>query len=441
MSPRPKQQSGIATDISSVRQFWKEFFEASANVSLSGYEEQPLDDTNVEETTTTEDSTAITHSTLDETATYDEHSTEHAEEGEAQHHSGDDDIDLSSMSLSPSHSTPRPTRRTHDADADSTSNTGSFIDYPSPYEALRREVAGDTTAKPYTEPTTPGKAPSGFRHTRQMASAQTPGSSPYKPPQATSTTTNPASTARKTRTGSTSDPLLHRVLDKTYRIQATPLKGPDQYGAGRNRFATPGTAQKTTRRLFDSSPMSSPEIEAPKLNAELFSSPVRGGGIPSSARKPRTPGVSVLTPAGKGKGGYQPSSINASKQKQPVWDSDDDDDLPDDENADPYNRFGSPPKTMHFHIPQSRLLQTPAKEATKRIVDDLLLNAGGGDFTEEDIDLSIPHDAGEMGFGEGEGEEFELTLDGEGMEEYHRGVDLESPSLVRRAEGLDDITF
>jgi DASH complex subunit ASK1 len=42
----------------------------------------------------------------------------------------------------------------------------------------------------------------------------------------------------------------------------------------------------------------------------------------------------------------------------------------------------SPPKTMQFHVPQSRLVQTPAREASRRIVEDLLLTAGA-DATDE----------------------------------------------------------
>lgn len=75
---------------------------------------------------------------------------------------------------------------------------------------------------------------------------------------------------------------------------------------------------------------------APQLHAEIFSSPVK----PNS----RTPGISVLTPA-KHKG-----------DAKGIWDSDDEFDDDDD-----YNAFGSPPKTMQFHIPQSRLLKTPGK--------------------------------------------------------------------------------
>lgn len=31
---------------------------------------------------------------------------------------------------------------------------------------------------------------------------------------------------------------------------------------------------------------------------------------------------------------------------------------------------------MQFHVPQSRLLQTPAREASRKIVEDLLMTAG-----------------------------------------------------------------
>ena len=68
----------------------------------------------------------------------------------------------------------------------------------------------------------------------------------------------------------------------------------------------------------------------------------------------------------------------------------------------------SPPKTLQFHVPQSRLLQTPAREASRRIVEDLLLTAGvdGTDEIEGIDDPSL--------------------------------VDEPSPSVVRRAAGEDD---
>lgn len=80
----------------------------------------------------------------------------------------------------------------------------------------------------------------------------------------------------------------------------------------------------------------------------------------------------------------------------------------DDSDSDEDDDLGgmSPPKTMQFHVPQSRLLQTPAREASRRIVEDLLLTAGA-DGTEEI-----------------EGSEEEM-----------------SPSLVRKGFDVDDDTF
>src|SRR5687768_12552591 len=84
-------------------QFWKQFFESSANVSLSGYEEQPRSDSG-QEGTFTEDSSAITHTTLgDESESYATPSSEHID----LHHT--EDLGLSSLTISPSQSTPRAT--------------------------------------------------------------------------------------------------------------------------------------------------------------------------------------------------------------------------------------------------------------------------------------------------------------------------------------------
>jgi DASH complex subunit ASK1 len=63
-------------------------------------------------------------------------------------------------------------------------------------------------------------------------------------------------------------------------------------------------------------------------------------------RETPKPGMSVLTPAKKSAG------------KSAMWDSDDDLDY-DNDDLGP-----SPPKTMQFHIPQSRLMRTPGKLET-----------------------------------------------------------------------------
>lgn len=162
------------------------------------------------------------------------------------------------------------------------------------------------------------------------------------------------------------------MADKTYRVQATPL-GKGAAGANRSKFTiTPKTKPPASK--YDDSPLSSPEPEAPQLNAEIFGdSPLKpttpGTGrrhAPPSAGADRLrftpqPGTSVLTPAKGGGGGG-----GGASGKRPVWDSDDDDfgygsagggggggDFDDDDLG------ASPPKTMQFHIPQSRLMKTP----------------------------------------------------------------------------------
>lgn len=289
--------------ILNVLQFWKQFFESSANVSLSGYEEQPSQYESTENTVT-EDSNVTTNET-----------SESYETPSAQHISTDSiqDLDLSDLTVSPSHSTPRPSKPFQ----------ATFADYPSPYEALRQEVNSttvDATSMTNTAmPETPGRAVFPVE-----TISQTPESSPFLPPQPTSI---PRPSAARIKT----DPLLHRVLDRNYRVQATPMTG-NRYANEYKQAETPMTA----KRAIDPTLSSSPEVTPPELHPEIFSSP---------ERKTRIPGVSVLTP-GKNK-------IKAPSRTPGIWDSDEDesdDELP----------FGqSPPKTMQFHVPQNRLLQTP----------------------------------------------------------------------------------
>ncbi len=77
----------------------------------------------------------------------------------------------------------------------------------------------------------------------------------------------------------------------------------------------------------------------------------------------------MLTPARGRK--HSPAESGKRGKQQQIWDSDSDDDEGD------MGIGMSPPKTMQFHVPQPRLLRTPAREASTRIVEDLLLTAGG----------------------------------------------------------------
>lgn len=329
--------------------FWKQFFEASANVSLSGYEEAAVDESTTHEDTQTSqtyDSELAEDTVTGVTATPPKPSSSHV--GEDQ----DDTSILSSPSLAHAHSTPRAPHTGKKSQAGGSTDGATFADYPSPYEALKREVQGGA-ASPGPDPITPGKAQA------LPDMTMTPASSPFMP-----TTTQRRVGAVPTNT----DPLLHRVLDKTYRIAATPHTARKQKQAV---GFTPGTSSRSAapRWADDSSPPSSP---APQLRADIFSSPLKA---------PRTPGVSVQrTPARGTDNRFRTSGASVfGTGGQGAWESDSD------EEGDALDF--SPPKTMQFHVPQSRLLQTPAREASKRIVEDLLLTAGGDitdEFEEED---------------------------------------------------------
>nr|POE94590.1 hypothetical protein CFP56_16827 [Quercus suber] len=139
---------------------------------------------------------------------------------------------------------------------------------------------------------------------------------------------------------------------------------------------TPETATRNPQP-WDDSPPSSPVIAAPQLRSDLFS---------PMGRAPRTPGVSVMTPAARraapststGRQLFSPQDkvyASATSRASQYFTGSDDEDADDGFDM-------SPPKTMQFHVPQSRLMQTPAREASRRIVEDLLLTAGA-EGTEE----------------------------------------------------------
>ncbi|RAK71638.1 DASH complex subunit ASK1 [Aspergillus fijiensis CBS 313.89] len=459
--PLIEQYSESSRDVWEGAKFWKQFFEASANVSLSGYEEKPEDTT----TTLQEESDQSL------TAQQDESHLSHDD-----HREHEPELELTALSLS-SHSTPRPYASHHhhhqqhgSQQANDTTVTSSIAHpSPSPYDLHPDSLPLDSDTRDLARaaeladaenedsflPTTPGKysasasASRTYRPTQQQQQQQqypyhhdeshTPlSSSPFIPP-APTTTHEAYENNDDVDDDVHEDPILHRFHDKTYRVQATPLskkRQPLKHYLSTSKsikFTNPmfnsTTPQKPptkkSKYSFDSSPISSPEPEAPQLHAEIFDSPMKGGGgaaaaaqTPNTGRKRQPsahhpyysrvtpkPGMSVLTPMKGGTG--RPGSAGGG------WDSDDDDlggiggryggggaaFSDEDEDLGP-----SPPKTMQFHIPQSRLMKTPAKEASKRIVEDLLFTAGANDTT-DDI------------------------------------VEEQSPSVIRRVEKLEDETF
>ncbi|KAH7275479.1 DASH complex subunit Ask1-domain-containing protein [Fusarium solani] len=324
--------------------FWKQFFEASANVSLSGYEELANDD----ETTNVEESTAMREdTTADYTAQHDddmtattgaEHSTFHADDSLL------DDAELSG-------STPRPP---------ASKTRTRFSDMQSPYETMKREMQDEedeTTVLQDNEDSTVLFA----QHTARLPDMAMTPLNKFDDDH----TIDQSAQANK-------DPLLHRLLDKNYRIQATPHKP-----AYRISPLKSNQPKKETPTWKDDSPGSSPEMAVPTLRSEAFMSPYKSNArqrLAAATQGPRTPGVSVQTPATARKTRdvfAEESTIASGKKKYEIdWESDEED-----EDIDLYAGM-SPPKTIQFALPPSKLLQTPAREASQRIVGDILLDAG-----------------------------------------------------------------
>ena len=222
--------------------------------------------------------------------------------------------------------------------------------YTSPYEKVRQAIQGPD-GEPSTLSTVPS-TPQGQRTSDRMDDddEDDDDESAFLPP----STTRYGEFDQSGRTPA-NDPLMHRLLDKNYRIQATPhsqVRLPFRSAASGTTLQTPVTSRKVSGKGRSNELDSSPMMEAPQLNAEIFASP---------AKTKRVPGVSIMTPANK-KAAHQRAfheedtsrPLDNTKSKgNTAWDSDSDDDgLPGEY---------SPPKTIQFHIPQSKLLKTPGE--------------------------------------------------------------------------------
>ncbi|KAH8681020.1 DASH complex subunit Ask1-domain-containing protein [Xylariales sp. PMI_506] len=406
--PVVEQYGEHSRNVWEASKFWKQFFEASANVSLSGYEEQANDEgtTKAEETTQIADTTEVDYTPQDhqdpgeESAFYDR-----------SHHRDVEESLLDDGSLAGS--TPRPPA------SKGLRPQMQFAEIDTPYETLRRELKGEAdNATVMTEDglTAGGAAaheddetmtmelPGVTTQTRLPDMTMTPHSSSIL--EAPTPMQQRAGLSGGKGHGKNKDPLLHRILDKNYRIQATPHKSGSRSGGlilSPNKRAGGGAGggdpkDQTRRALWQDSPMSSPEIAAPKLRTNLYStaSPLKArrglGGARNAGADggPRTPGVSVQTPTTARKtkdvfAGMGASNKGKAAAKDEItWESDDDE-----ETGDVLFGGMSPPKTIQFALPPSKLLQTPAREASKRIVQDILLTAGAApEYLEGDEEYS-----------------------------------------------------
>lgn len=278
------------------------------------------------------------------------------------------------------HSTPKP--KVGKPSQPQQQRAGQWANIESPFEAFKKELTPDpfpggsgrndaadsdsdtsltdSLLLPSTPPTNRSRRP---EPTHDPSTPTPSTSSPFLPP-----TLN---TARKTPGG---DALLHRVLDKNWRVQATPL-GKAPATKYRTTTTTTGATPHSTRRLFTTAHLDpdsddddrSPE--KPQLHTKhLFSpSPPRAAHLNLG---PKTPTTS------KAKGKNKASDPHPWDNAAAAAGSDDDEEDSDD------NILGySPPQTIQFSFPASKLLATPAREASRRIVKDILMTAGAGDLS------------------------------------------------------------
>ncbi|KAK2023085.1 DASH complex subunit Ask1 [Colletotrichum zoysiae] len=369
--PIVEQYGEHSRNVWDASKFWKQFFEASANVSLSGYEELANDDDDDNETGATEESTAQDDTSADYTRT-------------PNRHEGAEDITQGSVADSTfraeesllnddelTGSTPRPPK--------TKTIQAQFSSLESPYEALKRELKGEPPA-PHEEDEDEDL---GLEEDSTVLFAQHTARLPDM------SMTPRSSFVPSSRQEQHKDPLMHRMLDKTFRIQATPHKGPAYRVSPLKRDDREKEKGKEALPVWrQDSPMSSPVMEMPKLRSEVFMSPAKSNArqrlaAATASAGPRTPGVSVQTPGAARKtkdvfatrGDYEDDTTTdigggLAKDKYEIdWESDSDEDR---------GLYGgmSPPKTIQFALAPSKLLQTPAREASKRIVDDILLTAG-----------------------------------------------------------------
>ncbi|KAK0619872.1 DASH complex subunit Ask1-domain-containing protein [Immersiella caudata] len=358
--PLVEQYGEHSRSVWEASKFWKQFFEASANVSLSGYEELAKGEDSTaltgEEETTIQDETTVEYTprarapsggdnttigTEDESSVFQQHTTTHHQHEESVLSDGDGDL---------SGSTPRPPA------TKTLSTRPQFAGLDSPYEALKKRELSKAAE---TANDDEGDTELLF----QQHTARLPDMS--MTPQAGRTGYDDDDDTQFGTQNRNKDPLLHRMLDKNYRIMATPHKGgtgvsPIKWKVTEKPAVDAGKGKEKGKvPIWQDSPMSSPEMAVPQLRSAAFMSPVRaaykGKIVAASAARgaPRTPGISVQTPAAgrKRKDVYGEKHTDETRYTEEItWESDSDD-------------FAgmSPPKTIQFALPPSKLLQTPGK--------------------------------------------------------------------------------
>ena len=349
-----------------------------------GQGDEAAEESYVDSTTlsTADQVTAVLESSL----AFDDHPNE---ELKYEDHDGNVSAILNSPSLI--NSTPRPStiqkpgndKRNNRTKREAAKPT--FADYPSPYEALKSEHQANLSSRPGIG--TP-QAPGSPRVTSKLpALSRTPGMSKEPRYDGGTGADGGRRAAEGGGGGGGGDVLLHRLLDKTYRIQATPHKTaatqiPRPGGGrvhGQYRILDRGGHQSTYHQSDHGSAMSSPDMAPPpQLNPDVFSPSTRRNltrttSTMSRHHQIRTPkqGVSVLhTPKARR---HPPRALPITAgggigDEGDVSHLDDNDNEGEDDHDDESDEWSgieglSPPKTIQFVIPPSRLLRTPGNQS------------------------------------------------------------------------------
>ncbi|KAK3987807.1 hypothetical protein QBC44DRAFT_360446 [Cladorrhinum sp. PSN332] len=394
--PLVEQYGEHSKNVWEATKFWKQFFEASANVSLSGYEElaNPEDSTAMTSHHEEEgESSAVVNETTGEYNTPRPRGHDEDDDTSHHHHPADQSSAIYDSVLSDdngdlSGSTPRPPA-TKTISSTSRQAQPQPAGFSSPYEQLKREYNKQTPTNLPKPNKSRAHSPSPIKNEFddededdtsllfQQHTARLPDMSMHLHHHRSQKSEDDLDLLKP----SNKDPVLHRLQDKNYRIAATPHKAtgvsPIKWKVTEKPAPAATPKQAAPRPIWEDSPQSSPEIQMPQLRSAAFLSPAkvraatynRGGGRAGGAAfgGPRTPGVSVQTPGFTSKG--KTKDVYAGDEVG--WKSDDE------EMTEDFNMGGmSPPKTIQFALPPGRLLQTPAREASKRIVENIMLTAG-----------------------------------------------------------------
>ena len=147
--------------------------------------------------------------------------------------------------------------------------------------------------------------------------------------------------------------LMHRVLDKNYRLLATP------HSTRPHTETRPSTMKKDARWadereiVGNDSLMSSPEMPAPtlRLRSEIFNSPARKPGVSVLESRPRP------TPRGERHAARAPT-----QRARGEWSSSDEDDTDQDDKGG-YRGGMDPPSRIKidYDQPEERIFRTPGR--------------------------------------------------------------------------------